>query len=97
MGRAGLIYPADWPDLEVGWLVRSDRRGRGYATEAAAAALHWAFEELGERRCLGPGAPPRGEATVGWGARHGAARAAIAPVTVRQFHAQRQLAEHAPD
>jgi len=47
VGRAGLICPADWPDLEVGWLVRSDRRGRGYATEAGAAAMRWAFEELG--------------------------------------------------
>jgi RimJ/RimL family protein N-acetyltransferase len=47
VGRAGLIYHADWPDLEVGWLVRTDRRGRGYATEAGAAALRYAFDELG--------------------------------------------------
>jgi RimJ/RimL family protein N-acetyltransferase len=47
VGRTGLIYPADWPDLEVGWLVRADRRGLGYATEAGAAALRWAFEQLG--------------------------------------------------
>jgi RimJ/RimL family protein N-acetyltransferase len=47
VGRAGLIYPADWPDLEVGWLVHADRRGRGYATEAGAAAMRYAFGELG--------------------------------------------------
>jgi RimJ/RimL family protein N-acetyltransferase len=47
VGRTGLLFPADWPDLEVGWLVRADRRRRGYATEAAAAAMRWAFDELG--------------------------------------------------
>ncbi len=47
VGRTGLMRPPDWPDLEVGWLVGRDRRGRGYATEAGAAALRWAFEQLG--------------------------------------------------
>jgi RimJ/RimL family protein N-acetyltransferase len=47
VGRAGLNYPADWPDLEVGWLMKADRRGRGYATEAGAASVRWAFDELG--------------------------------------------------
>jgi len=47
VGRTGLIQPPDWPDLEVGWLVGRDHRGRGYATEAGAAVLRWAFEQLG--------------------------------------------------
>jgi RimJ/RimL family protein N-acetyltransferase len=48
VGRAGLINHADWPDLEVGWLVKADRRGRGYAPEAAASSRRVA-EKLGER------------------------------------------------
>jgi RimJ/RimL family protein N-acetyltransferase len=47
VGRAGLIHHVDWPGLEVGWLVRTDRRGRGYAPEAGGAAMRYAFEVVG--------------------------------------------------
>jgi RimJ/RimL family protein N-acetyltransferase len=47
VGRTGLLFPADWPDFEVGWLVRAEKRRRGYASEAAAAAMRRAFDELG--------------------------------------------------
>lgn len=33
--------------IEVGWSVPSDQQGRGYASEAAAASIAWAFENLG--------------------------------------------------
>lgn len=52
VGRAGLINHADWPDLEVGWLVRSDRRGRGYATESGGAAVRYAFGQLGAEHVI---------------------------------------------
>jgi ribosomal-protein-serine acetyltransferase len=35
---------------EVGYWLRTDRTGRGYATEAGAALIGWAFEELGAAR-----------------------------------------------
>lgn len=47
IGRAGLYFPAGWPDLEVGWLVARDHWGKGYAPEAARASAEWAREELG--------------------------------------------------
>jgi RimJ/RimL family protein N-acetyltransferase len=47
VGRAGLIHHADWPGLEVGWLIKTDRRGRGYAPEAGGAAMRYAFEQVG--------------------------------------------------
>ncbi len=31
---------------EIGWTIRQDRRGKGYATEAAKALVDYAFEEL---------------------------------------------------
>jgi RimJ/RimL family protein N-acetyltransferase len=34
------------PAIEVGWRLHRDHWGRGYATEAAIAALTFAFEEL---------------------------------------------------
>jgi RimJ/RimL family protein N-acetyltransferase len=46
IGRAGLWNPEGWPGLEVGWLLARDRWGRGYATEAARAAVHHAFTTL---------------------------------------------------
>jgi RimJ/RimL family protein N-acetyltransferase len=47
VGRVGPIHPEGWPGTEVGWgLVRSSW-GRGYAPEAAAAAMDWAVDHLG--------------------------------------------------
>ena len=47
VGRAGIINPADWPGPEVGYLLGRDWWGRGYATEAAQAAMDWGFEQIG--------------------------------------------------
>lgn len=47
IGRAGIINPADWPGAEVGYLLGKSWWGRGYATEAARAAIDWGFREIG--------------------------------------------------
>jgi RimJ/RimL family protein N-acetyltransferase len=47
VGRAGLLFPPDWPALELGWTVARPRWGEGFAGEAARAAAAWAQEELG--------------------------------------------------
>jgi RimJ/RimL family protein N-acetyltransferase len=49
VGRVGPWYPDGWPAPEVGWMIRRDRWGKGYAVEAATAALDWAFDDLGWR------------------------------------------------
>ena len=48
VGRAGLHRPErhDWPGVEVGWALHPDYWGRGYATEAGAAAVRYGFDEL---------------------------------------------------
>ena len=51
-GRAGLWRPEGWPGLEVGWTLRRDAWGAGYATEAARAAIDWAREALGARELI---------------------------------------------
>jgi len=43
MGRVGLINPEGWPGLEVGWTLGRPHWGSGYATEAARAAMRYAF------------------------------------------------------
>ncbi|HUQ53830.1 MAG TPA: GNAT family N-acetyltransferase [Gammaproteobacteria bacterium] len=47
VGRVGPWQPEGWPGTEVGWGIASDRCRLGYATEAATAAIDWAFAELG--------------------------------------------------
>lgn len=46
IGRAGIINPVDWPGPEVGYLLGRAYWGRGYATEAAGAAMNWGFEQF---------------------------------------------------
>jgi RimJ/RimL family protein N-acetyltransferase len=52
IGRAGLINPIDWPGPEVGYLLGKRWWGRGYATEAAAAAMAWGFTTIGFERLI---------------------------------------------
>ena len=47
VGRTGIQYHRAWPaDPELGWAFDPARWGRGLATEAGAACVRWAFEEL---------------------------------------------------
>jgi len=47
IGRTGPWQPEGWPGTEVGWGVLRSAQGRGYAHEAAVAAIDWAFDTLG--------------------------------------------------
>ena len=42
-GRVGPWFPPGWPGFEVGWGIAKQFRGKGYALEAAKAAIDWAF------------------------------------------------------
>ena len=50
VGHCGLkrvdnVFAPNPGDMEIGWLVREDRWRRGYAREAVAAVLRWAFDQ----------------------------------------------------
>jgi RimJ/RimL family protein N-acetyltransferase len=52
VGDCGLQLLEGGPDIEVGWRIAPDRRGRGYATEAARKSLAVGFGELGLDRIV---------------------------------------------
>src|SRR5207244_12009583 len=43
VGRVGPWFPPGWPGFEVGWGLAKEFRGKGYALEAARAAIDWSF------------------------------------------------------
>lgn len=46
VGRTGLRHWQQFGETEVSWVLHADARGKGYATEAGAAALRWGFERF---------------------------------------------------
>lgn len=57
VGRVGLHYPEGWPERELAWALARAYWGRGYAFEAATAALGVAFDTLGWPRIISLIAP----------------------------------------
>jgi RimJ/RimL family protein N-acetyltransferase len=57
VGRCGPYFPEGWPALEIGWLLGREHWGKGYATEAAAAAHAYAWRELRPERLVSLIAP----------------------------------------
>jgi RimJ/RimL family protein N-acetyltransferase len=47
VGHCGPNFPEGWPEREIGWGFIKRFHGQGLATEAAIAALHYAYQALG--------------------------------------------------
>ena len=47
VGIVGPTYPEGWPEPEIGWTVLPEFEGRGYAAEAAARTISFAYDDLG--------------------------------------------------
>lgn len=52
VGIAGVQPLGTTGDLEIGWILARRAWGRGYASEAGAAAAHHVLETLGRRRVV---------------------------------------------
>lgn len=48
IGRCGLQYWERFDEVELGWTLRAESWGHGYATEAARACADWGFATLTE-------------------------------------------------
>ncbi|WP_176606786.1 GNAT family N-acetyltransferase [Streptomyces morookaense] len=46
IGRVGLNYWEILGEVELGWILKAEAWGHGYATEAAGACLEWGFATL---------------------------------------------------
>jgi RimJ/RimL family protein N-acetyltransferase len=46
LGRSGLKHWPQFAETEVGWVLRRDAWGHGYATEAGRACVEWGFASL---------------------------------------------------
>lgn len=44
VGRVGSLAPPTWPGFEIAWGLARPAWGKGYAQEAARAAIDWSFE-----------------------------------------------------
>ena len=47
VGQCGPWHPIEWQGTEIGWAIRPQFFGRGYAFEAAVAAMDYACDVLG--------------------------------------------------
>ncbi len=52
IGRVGLWSPEGWPEPEIGWTIHRNYTRRGYAKEAGAACIDYAFETLEWQRTI---------------------------------------------
>lgn len=46
LGRCGLKHWPQFDETELGWALRREAWGHGYATEAARACVEWGFSEF---------------------------------------------------
>jgi RimJ/RimL family protein N-acetyltransferase len=52
VGRVGCWQPEGWPGFEIGWALRRQFWGKGFATEAALLAVGFAFHRLGRESVI---------------------------------------------
>lgn len=52
VGNCGTILPHDWPENEIGYSFTQAAQGKGYGTEAATAALSFAYKYLGWKTAI---------------------------------------------
>ena len=72
-GRVGCWQPEGWPGMEIGWALRREFWGRGYATEAAQTVMADAFSRLRQTRLISL-IHPENEASIAVAERLGMSR-----------------------
>ena len=52
LGRVGPLQPPGYPGFEIAWGLAPAARGKGYAQEAARAAIGWSFDHFPMTRII---------------------------------------------
>lgn len=78
VGQVGINAGPLFPEKELGWMLYDGHEGQGFASEAAAAMLDWAFAEL-KLTTLVSYCDPRNARSIAVAERLGASRDEAAP------------------
>ncbi|CUH74819.1 GNAT family N-acetyltransferase [Tropicibacter naphthalenivorans] len=95
LGQIGIFQPPHFPEREIGWTLLDHAEGKGYATEAATLALHWAWDQGFET--LVSYIAPDNDRSIALATRLGAARDDAAPLPAGETTADTVVYRHAPD
>lgn len=90
IGTVGLHHPPKNPEVEIGWTLFAEAEGRGYAREAAEAALAWGLRHVRPASLVSYIAPAN-DRSIGLAKRLGAVwdEAAVRPATAPSIHVYR--------
>ena len=95
VGQVGLSQPPHFPEAEIGWTLLEGAEGKGYAAEAAQAALHWAWETGFET--LVSYITPGDDRSIALAERLGAKRDEDAPLPAGETPAETVVYRHRAD
>lgn len=95
VGQVSLLQPPHYPECELGWTLVASAEGKGYAQEAATAALHWAWAQ--GRETLVSYITPGNSRSIALAERLGATPDPDAPLPEGETPAETIVYRHRPD
>ena len=96
IGQIAITQPPHFPELEIGWTLLAGHEGRGFATEAATAALLWAWDNL-PITTLVSYIDPQNTRSIALATRLGAHHDSAAPLPIGDTAADTIVFRHSPD
>jgi len=95
IGQVAITQPPHFPEREIGWIFLAGAEGKGYAFEAASAALAWAWDQGFDT--LVSYIDPANARSIALAERLGAVRDPAARLPDGDTAAQTVVYRHAPD
>ncbi|MDA7423614.1 GNAT family N-acetyltransferase [Thalassococcus lentus] len=95
VGQVGIMQPPHFPEAEIGWTLLEAGEGKGYAFEAATAALEWAWAQ--GRETLVSYIAPENARSIALAERLGATHDPDAPMPIGETQQVTLVYRHSPD
>lgn len=96
IGQVAITQPPHFPEREIGWIFFDGHEGNGYATEAATAALLWAWSDLGADTLVSYIHPDNAR-SIALATRLGAQHDPDAPLPKGETAQETRVYRHSPD